>query len=277
MEIIIGVAVIVIAAAIIGGGAWLLRERLGWFKSTDEKETRERLARLEKRVDEQQPPMIVVLADIRDLPSRQQEVIAAGAAEISRPTPIRERAVHIGKEDLAKATGPRMSLAAPTAVYLGDTFTVMVKADPAPDIEISGFASEVLFPEGMEWLQRPSCTDEVRVERQDGGPPAFCLSFTTKFQGAGHAVLSEFAAPPVAALDVTPGSTTTLIEMDVICNKVGIHNVTLTAIPNSPFGAFYADLNANALEVKTVDDDGRPVAGTITIECIERPPPAALG
>ncbi len=43
-----------------------------------------------------------------------------------------------------------MSLNVPVSVSTGETFTVIIMADPAPDFEISGFGSEVLFPGGQE-------------------------------------------------------------------------------------------------------------------------------
>ncbi len=50
----------------------------------------------------------------------------------------------------ALAQGPAMSLNAPASVATGEMFTVINMADPAPDIEISGFGSEILFPGGQE-------------------------------------------------------------------------------------------------------------------------------
>ena len=45
----------------------------------------------------------------------------------------------------ADADGPAMSLGAPGTVFMGVTFQVTVTADPAPDVDIAGFGSEVLW------------------------------------------------------------------------------------------------------------------------------------
>ncbi len=52
MEIITGVAVVVIAAVILTVGGWFSHEKLGWFKSSSDAETRERLARVEGQLTE---------------------------------------------------------------------------------------------------------------------------------------------------------------------------------------------------------------------------------
>ncbi|MCH7719053.1 MAG: hypothetical protein IIB21_06245, partial [Chloroflexi bacterium] len=70
---------------------------------------------------------------------------------------------------ITHAAGPAMSLGAPSTVFMGETFIVTVNADPAPDVDIAGFGSEVLFPEGLKWEQRATCMDEVQVGRADGG------------------------------------------------------------------------------------------------------------
>ncbi|MCH7511118.1 MAG: S8 family serine peptidase [Chloroflexi bacterium] len=172
--------------------------------------------------------------------------------------------------------GGGMSLNGPTTVSVGKLFTLSVSADPAPDVEIAGFGSEVLFPAGMEWLQRPSCIDEVQVGRQDAAPLAFCQSFTPILTGgAAHAVLSEFAQP-AAALDVAPGSTTPLVELDFVCNTPGSYKLTLTAVPDSNDGAVFGGTDGREIRVGTIqqdyDGDSVPndVADTVTIECVER-------
>ena len=172
-----------------------------------------------------------------------------------------------------------MSLAAPGTVVVGEPFTLTINAAPAPDVEIAGFATEVVFPDGLKWLQRPQClgpgpSGEVQVERQDGGSPGFCQSVVTGlFGGAGHSVLTEISGPPLVPLNVTPGSTTTLVELDFVCNTAGNYKLTLTAVPDTPFGSVYVDVNLNTVLLKTVphDFDGdtvaNQVADTITINC----------
>ena len=185
--------------------------------------------------------------------------------------------------DGAQADGPAMSLGAPGTVFMGVTFQVTVSADPAPDVEFAGLGSEVLFPEELKYTRRDSCGDELQVERADGGAIALCNSFTPILTGgAAHAVLSEFVSG-AAALDVAPGSTTPLLELDFVCNTAGSYTLILTAVPESPDGALYGAPDGSEISVKTVaqdydaDGDTTPethqVADALTIECSDEPPP----
>lgn len=166
-------------------------------------------------------------------------------------------------------------------VQAGEPFVVCVSADPAPSTSvagpvqgISGFATEVLFTDGLEWRPRPQCTDEVQITRADPNDSfAICLAFTTSLlRGAGHAVLSaaEFPVPP---LSFGPGSTSTLIEMDFVCRLGGSYTLVLAAVPDSDFGSIYGDLDANQISLRTVefDYDGdtvpNQVADFTTLEC----------
>ena len=143
----------------------------------------------------------------------------------------------------AQAAGPGMSLAAPASVAVGETFTVSVNADPAPDEEITGFNSAVLLPDGLTWLPRPNCEgpgpdSEVQVQRQDGEPLALCFSYlTTDLQAVAHSVSSNIGLG--TPLTVTPGATTTLIELDVQCAAPGTYDVVLLAVPFSLIGAIW--------------------------------------
>ncbi len=190
----------------------------------------------------------------------------------------------------ADADGPAMSLSAPGTVYMGETFVLTIMSDPAPDVEIAGLGSEVIWVgpdqenprDGLKWEQRDNCADdpidpldtfELQVERADGGAIALCSSFSPALtSGAGIAVLSEFALP-AAALDVDPGSTTPLVEFDFVCNTAGSYKLTLTAVPGSPDGALFGGLDGTELRVKTVEQDTIQVADTLTIECSDEPPP----
>ena len=183
------------------------------------------------------------------------------------------------RPESAQAQGPAMSLGAPGTVFMGETFLVTVNADPAPDVEIVSFGSEVLFPEGLKWQQRESCQDEV-LPRPDSGSLALCeAGLSTLLGGARHAVITAIAAPPIPAFNVAPGSTFTLVELDFVCNTPGSYKLTLVASPDSPDGAVYADVNAVEIPVKTIeqdyDGDTEPnnVAAILTIECSDEPPP----
>ena len=163
-----------------------------------------------------------------------------------------------------------------TIVEVGVPFVVCIVSDPAPSVAIAGFDSEVLFPSELKWSQRASCADEVQVETLIGmAPPAVCDASVTFLGGVGHVVLSEFAAPPLESLTVPTGSTTTLVELDFACNVEGSYKLTLTAVPDSPDGAAYVDLNGSQINVKTVQQDydgdttANDVADTLAIECVE--------
>ena len=124
----------------------------------------------------------------------------------------------------------------------------------------------------LKWTPRASCTDEVKVGRQDTMPLAACNAKATFLGGVGHVVISEFA-DPAEPLDVATGSTTTLVELDFTCNVEGSYKLTLTAVPDSPDGAVYIDLSGDPIKVKTVlqdyDGDTTPndVADTTTFIC----------
>ncbi|MCH7838146.1 MAG: hypothetical protein IIC26_06520, partial [Chloroflexi bacterium] len=160
----------------------------------------------------------------------------------------------------AQAAGPGMSLAAPASVAVGETFTVSINADPAPDVEIAGFGAAVLFPDGLTWLPRPNCEGPgpegaVQVQRQDGEPFVLCKSRSPVLtHGVVYGILSSFgqALPP---LDVAPGSTTTLVELELRCEAPGVYDLVLTAIPDGPDGAIYADLSSLEDRVKTTHFD----------------------
>ena len=184
----------------------------------------------------------------------------------------------------AQAQGPAITLDAPGTVFMGVTFLVTVNADPAPDVEIISFGSEVLFPDGLKWQPRATCADEVMPQTEAGGPPALCQAgLSTLLGGARHAVISAIGIPPIAPFDVVPGSTTTLLELDFVCNTLGSYTLTLTATPDSPDGAVFGDTFAVEIPVKTVegtydaDGDGtvetHQVADTLTLECTDEPPP----
>ncbi len=178
----------------------------------------------------------------------------------------------------AQAAGPGMTLAAPASVAVGETFTVSINADPAPDVEILGFGTEVLFPDGLTWLPRPNCEGpgpegEVQVSRQDGEPLVYCKSRSSVLNhGVVYGGISAFVAP-FPALNVAPGSTTTLVELELRCEAPGVYDLVLTANPDSPDGALYADLSAREVRVKTmpfdVDGDTTPenVADKLTVDC----------
>ena len=170
-----------------------------------------------------------------------------------------------------------------TCTITGDaSFVLAVMADPAPGEEISGFNTEVLFPEGMQWNQRtddngdPDCAAEVHVSPQEEGTEfGTCQSFVSSILGgAGNAVLTQITFP-LPALNVAPGSTTTLVELDFTCTGVGVGGIltmALTANPPSDEGSLYSNLEAVEVLVATTttfDVDGEPmdVADTLDIDC----------
>ena len=261
LTIVIGVVVIVIGAILVAAGRWLW----GKFRVKPSVDSSpidyEKLAGAVLRQFAEHG-MSAGLTEVREQAPPPQ-------TESAHPEPV-PRAVHIGTEDLVKAKLPGMSLDAPATVFVGETFKVTVLADPAPNVGFAGFQSEVLFPEELTWEQSEACEDEV-VPRPAGGSLQVCLAgLSTLLAGAQHTVISEVAVPPLAALDVVPNNTTPLVELDFVCNTLGSYKLTLTAVPDSAFGAAYSDLNANPLKVKTTEVDGHQVADAIIIECGER-------
>ena len=154
--------------------------------------------------------------------------------------------------DVAQADGPAMSLAIPGAISCdadkcsvdgSQTFVLQVIAESIPANGTGGFATEVLLSGDLEWKPRENCEDEVQAGREDGGSLGLCLAVVTTLLGSvGHTVIGQVGLPPTAALDVTSGGT--LVEIDVNCLSMGSYQVTLVAVPDSPFGATYSDLNA---------------------------------
>jgi hypothetical protein len=173
------------------------------------------------------------------------------------------------RTDTASADGPAMSLSVPDPVILDETFSLTINADPAPDVEISGFAAEVLFPAELVYSGSGDCQEEVPFDV--GG---LCLSLETSSGGRGISVLSSLASPPLPALDVAPGASgVALVAFDFTCTAAGDYKVTLTANPPAADGALYADVNAFRIEVKTETQDGGDVADTLMITCAEPPTP----
>lgn len=142
----------------------------------------------------------------------------------------------------------------------------------------------------IRWLPRADCTDEVQVQRQDGGAAICASGWAQTYGAARHVVASGVpdgvgTGPLLPALDVAPGATATLLELDFVCDAPGRHTLVLTvAHPDPPaegaaFGAFYADVNSmiDTVDVATMpydvdlDGDGTPeytaVAGTLTVVC----------
>ena len=189
--------------------------------------------------------------------------------------------------DVAQADGPAMSLAVPGAISCdadkcsvdgSQTFVLHVVSDSLPPDGTAGYSTEVLLSSGLEWKPRENCSDEVQAGREDGDPLQTCLAVvTTLLEAVGHTVLGEVGIPPLALLDVTEGGT--LVEIDVNCLSMESHQVTLVAVPDSPFGTTYSDPNAVPIFLKTedfdYDGDTEPneIADTLTINC-EEPPPA---
>ncbi len=163
-----------------------------------------------------------------------------------------------------------MSLTAPATVFPGVTFPLTVISDPAPSVEISGFAAEVLFPAGLEYSGSGDCQEEIQVERVDGGSIAFCLSTLAGSGGRVINVSSAVAAPPLPALDLAPGASgVALATFAFTCTAVGDYKVTLASNPPSPDGAVYADLFASPIGVKAETQNGGDVADTLLISCVE--------
>lgn len=163
----------------------------------------------------------------------------------------------------AAATPGAMSLEGPASVAVGEPFTVLVNANPAPDAPIAGFQSEVRFPSSVRWSWRATCAEEA--------PALICVrGFGPDGLTARHAVVSG-TQPPLPALDVPPRGTATLVELDFVCDAPGRH--TLLLLAGGSFGATYygVDFETIGVAAQNVDADGdtatESVADTLTVVC----------
>ncbi len=186
------------------------------------------------------------------------------------------------RADIARAAEPGMFLSAVGAESCDATgcrvdpdqpFAITVSADPAPDVELLGFAAELVFP-GLEYIGSDDCEAEVQVGRVDGEELAFCLSIETAAGGRGINVGTEVNLPPLEPLDIPLGASgVPLATFDFTCVAMGSQTVTLTANPPSPDGATYADATtAQPIAVEAVDG----AADILVIHCGEPtifPPP----
>jgi hypothetical protein len=163
-----------------------------------------------------------------------------------------------------------MSLSGPSAVSTGGTFTISVKADPAPGIGVSGFATEVVFPSGLSWVQRPTCEDENQTT-VGGGKAATCIrgQISQENAYARHVVISAVQEPPLPPLDRPFNA---LIEIDVRCTATGAYSLALTAVPDYPFGAIYFDTDTWELRVGT---ETAGIVDVLTITCYDGPVPTS--
>lgn len=179
------------------------------------------------------------------------------------------------RADIARAAEPGMSLsiggeescdAIGCRVDPDQPFTITVNADPAPDVELLGFAAELLFP-GLEYIGSDDCEAEVHVGRVDGEPLALCLSIETGSGGRGISIGTEVNLPPLEPLDLPLGASgVPLATFDFTCTEMGSQTVTLTANPPSGQGAQYAD-SATASPIPLVTVDG--AADTFIVHCGE--------
>ena len=138
-------------------------------------------------------------------------------------------------------------------VTLNEPFDLVLATNGIPPGGYVGFQSEIFF-DGLEWLKRPACADEV-VWPDDA--TRLCS------QGPGGQA-HHFAA--TALLPPLPLSTFTgdLLELDVVCTQAGSYDVGLTAVPTSPFGGVYADATGSEILV---------AADALRINCIDTPTP----
>lgn len=155
---------------------------------------------------------------------------------------------------------------------LGGSFVVAVSTDPAPDVEISGFNTEVVFPEGLAWNQT-TCEEEVQVGLQDEGTEfGVCEAVIGVLRGgASHAVLAPISFP-LPALDIVAGSVTTLVSLNFDCVENGVFTLVLTASPPSVSASVFSGLEANEIPITTtttavIGEETLDVADTLDIDC----------
>jgi hypothetical protein len=169
-----------------------------------------------------------------------------------------------------------MQLAAPASAPVGTNFVLNVTASPAPP-PISGYATEILLPAGLQWIPRATCNAEALANRVGGSNGAVCTRNNAPPPVAGtdprHVTASEIAPPPLAAFDTPLPS---LVQIDIQCVAQGTHQITLSAAPDAPFGAVYFAVDTSQIPVVTVGkdldgsttvDSDEDVADFITINC----------
>ena len=98
-----------------------------------------------------------------------------------------------------------MQLTAPASAPVNTNFVLNVIASPPPGA-ISGYATEILLPAGLQWMPRANCNLEALANRVGGSNGAVC----TRTPPAGpppagtdvrHVTASAIEAPPLPAFD----------------------------------------------------------------------------
>jgi hypothetical protein len=144
------------------------------------------------------------------------------------------------------------------SILPGDTFTLQLQTNNAPNGVTSGFYSEIL-PDGLLYKTRP-CANE--------SPASNDVVCVKSIGGAGEIrhYVNCCVIPPAAQLDsvITPGGEHhSLLELHMNCPAPGSSTVTLTSYPASPDGASYENENLIRIGVKSDPAD------TLTINCID--------
>lgn len=154
------------------------------------------------------------------------------------------------------ATAPAECNAQGCRVASGAAFSITVRADPAPDVDLAGISTEVFFG-GLVWQIR-TCLTELQIGRADGEDIASCVQQPGPGGQARHVIISEVGAASLAPLeDLSSGDV--IFELAVRCPAAGTFNVFLTAetasrgSPNTdaPFGALYYGADTAPIPVKT--------------------------
>ena len=161
-----------------------------------------------------------------------------------------------------------MELKVPTTIVVGEKFTIGISANLTPAEPIAGFAAEVLTSDALKYSGTGNCLAEVKVHRKDQEALQLCKSFASEAGGRGLLVLSSLATS-LPSLDVPISAQADLANLSYVCNTVGIQKITLTANPPSLDGAAFGSTSATHIPVKTVLQDGSPVADSAVVNCVE--------
>lgn len=144
-----------------------------------------------------------------------------------------------------------MAMTAPSTVETGEVFPVRLFAHPAPDGGVAGFATEVVLPPAMQWLQRPDCVDEAVPHAAGEQHPGLCTRATGPFNEVRHAVGTN-VIPPLSPFD---RPLYFLLEIDVVCNEPGAHELVLTAAHSAPFGGLFFATDASEILLRPREHD----------------------
>ena len=163
----------------------------------------------------------------------------------------------LGATEAANCTAQGCTVASSAA------FSITVRADPAPNFDLGGFAAE-LGLDGLVWQMR-DCYTDLQVDRANGDRAGVCVSEPGSAGEPRYVVISAVQQPPLPPLeDLSAGDV--LLEVAVRCPVPGTYDLSLYSLSEArPFGAFYAQTDASQFPVP--GQGNPPAADTLQVTC----------